>query len=109
MAYRKLNADERLALENNGCRCEDWDNIEVSTPFRPEHYRNTDFAGKVKLGTTEGIVMRDGNIPMRAHKPHRQLYFQFPYRRPFSHREHRMHCHDRRIHLWQRSGSFRVE
>ena len=64
MAYRKLNADERLALENNGCRCENWDEIEVASPFRPEHYRNTCFAGKVKLGTTEGTIMRDGCIPM---------------------------------------------
>ena len=65
MAYRKLNADERLALENNGCRCENWDDIEVASPFRPGHYRNTCFAGKVKLGTTEGTIMRDGCIPMR--------------------------------------------
>ncbi|MBD5224512.1 MAG: DUF4954 family protein [Bacteroidales bacterium] len=64
MTYRKLTSDERLALESNGCRCDNWDAVEVADPFCPAHYRNATFVGDIRLGTTGGTIMRNGNIPM---------------------------------------------
>ena len=63
---RKLTADERQALENNGCRCSQWDLVEVADPFRPEHYRFVNFSGNVALGTTEETILRDGHIPQET-------------------------------------------
>ena len=63
---RPLTPTETQALELNGCRCADWSLVSVADPFRPAHYRDVSFSGTVALGTTEGIVMREGRIPMAA-------------------------------------------
>lgn len=63
---RPLTPTETQALELNGCRCADWSLVSVADPFRPAHYRDVSFSGAVALGTTEGIVMREGRIPMAA-------------------------------------------
>lgn len=64
MTYRKLTSEERHALELNGCRCGNWDLVEVADPFRTEHYRNAEFSGNVKLGTTDGTIIREESIQM---------------------------------------------
>ena len=66
MTYRKLTPAEINALKANSCRCNDWNLIEVADPFRPEHYSYVTFSGRVCLGTTDSVVVRDGMIPMAA-------------------------------------------
>ena len=63
---RPLTPTETQALELNGCRCADWSLVSVADPFRPSHYRDVSFSGRVSLGTTDGTVMREGRIPMPA-------------------------------------------
>ena len=63
---RPLTPTETQALELNGCRCADWSLVSVADPFRPSHYRDVSFSGRVSLGTTDGTVMREGRIPMAA-------------------------------------------
>lgn len=64
MNYRQLTAAERQALVDNGCRCENWNLVTVAEPFRPEHYRNAEFSGEIRLGTTDGTIMLEGCIPV---------------------------------------------
>jgi len=66
MTYRKLTTAEISQLQTNGCRCDDWHRIEVAEPFRADHYRNVNFSGDIRLGTTETPHMRNGKIPMNS-------------------------------------------
>lgn len=66
MEYRKLTPAEISQLEANGCRCSDWQRVEVAEPFRPAHYRNAVFSGDIKLGTTENPHKRQGGFEMES-------------------------------------------
>ena len=118
---RKLTADERQALENNGCRCSQWDLVEVADPFRPEHYRFVNFSGNVALGTTEEthpsrrphttgnryLLCHGAQLPCGkqcAYKPHRQLHSRLHYRRGHRDRKYCLCGHDRKLYLRQRCG-----
>lgn len=54
--YRNLTTEEISALEANGCRAEDWNNVETTVGFVAAHYRNATFYGRVRLGNVEGGV-----------------------------------------------------
>ena len=48
--FRKLTEDEVRTLEAHLCTAADWDMIEVSEDFSPEHVRNTRFSGRIRMG-----------------------------------------------------------
>ncbi|MBQ3613590.1 MAG: DUF4954 family protein [Bacteroidales bacterium] len=48
--FRKLTEGEVRTLEAHLCTAADWDMIEVSEDFSPEHVRNTRFSGRIRMG-----------------------------------------------------------
>ena len=48
--YRPLTADERQALQAQGCTAQDWDTISVATDFDARYVRDVDFYGDIRLG-----------------------------------------------------------
>lgn len=66
MEYRNLTAAEIASLSANGCRCENWENVQVIDPFITDHYRNVTFSGDVRLGTTGKTFIRSGVIPVQS-------------------------------------------
>lgn len=62
LIYHPLTEGEIAALEAAGCRCANWDMVTAAHPFRPNHYRNVTFSGRVQLGTTEGALVRECGI-----------------------------------------------
>ena len=48
--FRKLSEGEVRTLEAHLCTAADWDMIEVSEDFSPEHVRNTRFSGRIRMG-----------------------------------------------------------
>lgn len=53
MKYRQLSEAEITLLESRGCTATDWADVEVGECFSPEHIRNVNFSGKVRLGAFE--------------------------------------------------------
>ena len=51
--YRGLSQQEIDILATNGCRCSDWNLIEVKDNFNPQYIENSQFSGKIKLGVFE--------------------------------------------------------
>ena len=50
MTYRKLTDDEIALLEDNNCRADDWESVNVSDDFSPAYLRDVTFYGEVNLG-----------------------------------------------------------
>jgi hypothetical protein len=50
--YRKLSKAQIITLEANGCRCGDWNSVDVSEGFDPAFVEHTRFSGLVRLGRT---------------------------------------------------------
>lgn len=48
--FRKLTEGEVRTLEAHLCTAADWDMIEVSEDFSPEHVLNTRFSGRIRMG-----------------------------------------------------------
>ncbi|MBQ3245824.1 MAG: DUF4954 family protein [Bacteroidales bacterium] len=48
--FRKLSEGEVRTLEAHLCTAADWDMIEVSEDFSPEHVSNTRFSGRIRMG-----------------------------------------------------------
>lgn len=62
MNYRKLTATEVKIMQSRGCVSETWGRIEVKNDFNPHHYRNVNFSGLVRLGSTSKTFFRDRNV-----------------------------------------------
>ncbi len=72
--YRKLTASEIKILKQNGCRCADWNQIEVVNAFDAFRIENACFSGNIKLGTFKkdfilpgGIVLKSGIFNAKIH------------------------------------------
>jgi len=63
--YRKLRADELEVLVKNGNNAEDWDKVLVADPFRAKSIINCDFAGLVRIGRLEKVMLtyHDLHVP----------------------------------------------
>lgn len=71
--YRTLTEQEIIQLEQQGCCCHDWTEIEVDEDFSPSHVLNVTFMGHVRIGadcrlinvgiirTTDGATFGEGN------------------------------------------------
>ncbi|MGM0443627.1 MAG: DUF4954 family protein [Fibrobacterota bacterium] len=54
MKYRSLTKDEIAALQQQGCRCQEWERIAVAPDFNAGRCRNVEFSGDIRLGTFSG-------------------------------------------------------
>lgn len=50
MTYRKLTDNEIALLEDNNCRAEDWESVNVSDDFNPAYLCDVVFYGEINLG-----------------------------------------------------------
>jgi hypothetical protein len=55
---RSLTAKEIAALEQNGCRSGNWQDVLVTNPFDPAMVQNTAFYGLVRLGRIENKLLK---------------------------------------------------
>jgi len=55
---RNLTAEEIAALEQNGCRSGNWQNVLVTDPFDPAMVQNAVFYGLVRLGRIENKLLK---------------------------------------------------
>ena len=49
--FRKLTQDEIAALKTQMCSAADWNRVEVSEEFTPDHIRYVRFSGDIRLGS----------------------------------------------------------
>lgn len=54
--YRYLTDNEIAALEANGCKAENWDDVETAEGFVAGNYRNVEFYGRIRLGNVDGMA-----------------------------------------------------
>jgi hypothetical protein len=64
--YRRLRADELEVLVKNGNNAEDWDNVLVTETFRAKAVVNCDFAGLVRIGKLEKVVLTHHDLHVPA-------------------------------------------
>ena len=62
MNFRKLTESEIKILDEQLCRCDDWENIEVADGFNPKYIRNSNFSGNVCIGVFEKEVTFFGGV-----------------------------------------------
>ena len=72
--YRNLTALEVQALKDNGCSCDDWNNVKVKEGFDPEKCVNVIFSGDIRLGVfnepfreNSGVSLPSGIRNARLH------------------------------------------
>jgi hypothetical protein len=61
-SYRQLTGPELTALVENGNRCQDWSSVRVTDPFVPDLVRNCEFAGLVRLGAIDRVVLEHHDL-----------------------------------------------
>lgn len=57
MNYRAITPEEIAAMQRNGCRASDWNNVKVKDGFNPECYVRVSFSGDIYLGVTDEPVI----------------------------------------------------
>jgi hypothetical protein len=62
MTYRRLTASEIAALENQHCRCQDWQGVTVAEPFQAERVQGVRFSGTVRIGPQSGSAGFAGGV-----------------------------------------------
>jgi NDP-sugar pyrophosphorylase family protein len=60
--WRKLRADEIEVLVKNVNTCDDWADIHVHDPFLPQLVKNCEFAGQVRIGRLENVVLEHHDL-----------------------------------------------
>lgn len=71
--YRRLRADELEVLVKNGNVAEDWDKVLVADPFRAKSIVNCDFAGLVRIGKLEKVMLTHHDLHVPAGITHSRL------------------------------------
>lgn len=64
--YRLLTTSEITQLENQFCRAENWENVQVSPSFSPETIFSVHFSGEIRLGVFESVFKLAGGIEKKA-------------------------------------------
>ncbi len=64
--YRALTSSEIEALQKNGNRCDNWADVLVEEPFLPHLVRGCEFAGLVRLGAMQDVVLKYHDFAVRA-------------------------------------------
>jgi len=71
--WRPLRSDEIEALVRNANDATDWDGIRVRDPFTPRLIRHCEFAGLVRIGRLEDVVLRHHELHVPAGLTHSRL------------------------------------
>lgn len=66
MNYRELKKEEILTMQQQGCRCDDWNMVSVAEGFLASNVRNVTFEGEVQIGArcrieNVGVVRTTGD------------------------------------------------
>jgi hypothetical protein len=65
-AWRNLGADEIETLVKNGNTADDWDRILVADPFNAHLIKNCEFAGLVRIGRLENVMLSHHDLHVPA-------------------------------------------
>ncbi len=65
-SYRPLRAEEIETLARNGNTCTDWSGILVRDPFIPDLIRDCHFAGLVRIGRLERVILSHHDLEIPA-------------------------------------------
>ncbi|MBX2852879.1 MAG: DUF4954 family protein [Phycisphaeraceae bacterium] len=71
--YRRLRADELEVLVKNGNNAEDWDKVLVADPFRAKAVLNCEFAGLVRIGKLEKVMLTHHDLHVPAGLTHSRV------------------------------------
>ena len=71
--WRRLRPDEVQALVANGNKAQDWDTVLVADPFRPDSITHCEFAGLVRLGKFEDVVLTHHDLHVPAGLSHSRI------------------------------------
>jgi hypothetical protein len=71
--YRRLRADELEVLVKNGNNAEDWDKVLVADPFRAKAVLNCEFAGLVRIGKLEKVMLTHHDLHVPAGLTHSRI------------------------------------
>jgi len=66
MDTRTLTDAEITLLEAQGCRCENWQGVEVAEPFQADRIERVRFSGSVRIGTQAGAASFTGGLTRPA-------------------------------------------
>ena len=72
--YNKLTASQIAVLQAQSCRCEDWNDVEVSQGFDPKYVRNVNFSGHIRLGSFNRTFTLAGGIRKHSGVYHATLH-----------------------------------
>jgi len=64
--YRKISGSEIKILEANGCKCDDWEKIQVADGFDPERCSNVTFSGNIRLGELVKTYTDESGVTTRC-------------------------------------------
>lgn len=56
MDYRNLHKSEIKILKQNGCTCDNWENIKVTANFIPHRVQHVHFQGEVRIGHFSDLI-----------------------------------------------------
>jgi len=62
MMYRQLTEHEIARLMAQGCRCDQWQALEVADGFVPDHVCDTYFSGRVRMDVFDGMADLGGGV-----------------------------------------------
>ena len=71
--WRRLRSDEIEALVKNGNKAQSWDTILVADPFRADQITNCEFAGLVRIGKVEDVVLTHHDLHVPAGISHSRI------------------------------------
>lgn len=71
--FRRLKAEEIEVLVKNGNNAESWDTILVADPFRAKSINNCEFAGLVRIGKLEKVVLTHHDLHVPAGLSHSRI------------------------------------
>lgn len=71
--YRRLRADELEVLVKNGNNAENWDTVLVADPFRAKAVVNCEFAGLVRIGKLEKVMLTHHDLHVPAGLTHARI------------------------------------
>jgi len=71
--WRRLRSDEIEALVKNGNKAQSWDTILVADPFRADQITNCEFAGLVRIGKVEDVVLTHHDLHVPAGLSHSRI------------------------------------
>lgn len=72
--YRNLTPLEITILEQQGCKAEQWENVQVAEEFSPEHIHYTHFSGEIRLGVFKKTFILPGGVSRHSGIRHARLH-----------------------------------